>query len=183
MSKLSSSRKNSRNIIPLAVVERKIFIIHGCKVMIDADIAELYGVTTKVLNQAVKRNKKRFPQDFMFKLSDSEKEQVVTNCDHLSILKFSHQLPYAFTEHGAVMLSAVLKSKRAIEMSVFIVRAFIKLRQMLSTHKDLANKFNEMVRIQVKQGRQIETIQSVLLRLTAEPEKFKKRIGFDRNDM
>ena len=105
-------------IIPLEIIEQKILVIRGEKIMIDADLAELYGVTTKTLNQAVRRNEARFPSDFMFKLTNAEKNEVVTNCDHLKILKFSHQLPYAFTEHGVAMLSSVLRSGRAVQQKL-----------------------------------------------------------------
>jgi len=102
--------------------------------MIDSDLAVLYGVTTKALNQAVKRNVDRFPHDFMFELTTSEKDEVVTNCDHLKKLKFSPNLPKVFTEHGTLMLASVLNSKRAIEASVYVVRAFVRLREFLSAH-------------------------------------------------
>ncbi|MEW6095037.1 MAG: ORF6N domain-containing protein [bacterium] len=95
--------------------------------MLDRDLAELYGVSTKVLNQAVKRNLKRFPEDFMFRLTNAEKYKVVTNCDHLRVLKFSPQLPFAFTEQGVAMLSSVLNSERAIMVNIQIMRAFINL--------------------------------------------------------
>lgn len=98
-----------KNLMVQEKIENKIFLIRGKKIMLDRDLAELYGVETKVFNQAVKRNKKRFPEDFMFQLT--EKEYVVTNCDHLKILKFSYQLPYAFTEQGVAMLSSVLNSE------------------------------------------------------------------------
>ena len=103
--------------------------------MLDADLAELYGVSTKRLNEQVKRNHERFPADFMFQLTEEEKAQVVANCDHLNRLKFSPVLPHAFTEHGALMAASVLSTPRAVETSVFIVRAFVRLRQILaSTH-------------------------------------------------
>src|SRR3989339_1983223 len=100
--------------IPAEVIERRIFIIRGFKVMIDRDLADLYGVPTKVLNQAVKRNKERFPGDFVFRLTRKERAEVVTICDHLAGLKFSRVLPYAFTENGVAMLSSALNSRRAI---------------------------------------------------------------------
>jgi hypothetical protein len=99
-------------------------LIRGEKVIVDADLAEFYGVQTKVLNQAVKRNKDRFPEDFMFRLTKVEKVEPVTNCDHLEKLKFSPKTPQVFTEHGAIMAANVLNSTRAIEVSVYIVRAF-----------------------------------------------------------
>ena len=101
--------------------------------MLDADLAELYGVPTKALNQAVRRNKDRFPTDFMFRLTRQEKTEVVTNCDHLQKLKFSPVLPYAFTEHGAVMLANILNAPNAIKVSVYVVRAFVKLRELIAS--------------------------------------------------
>jgi hypothetical protein len=105
-------------------IARRILLLRGHRVMLDADLAELYGVPTKALNQAVRRNKDRFPPDFMFRLTKQEKTEVVTNCDHLQKLKFSPVLPYAFTEHGAVMLANILNAPRAIKVSVYVVRAF-----------------------------------------------------------
>lgn len=112
--------------------------------MIDRDLAELYGVETKKLNQAVKRNIKRFPEDFMFQLSDKEQNELVTNCDHLKKLKFSYQNAYAFTEHGVTMLASVLNSEKAIEINVQVVRAFIQLRQMSLENKDLSKRVAEL---------------------------------------
>src|ERR1039457_2791190 len=104
-------------VVPVERIEKAILSIRGEKVMLDSDLADLYGVTTKVLNQAVKRNASRFPTDFMFQLTEAEKNEVVTNCDHLARLKFSPHLPYAFTEHGALMLANVLNSERAAQTS------------------------------------------------------------------
>ncbi|HXM47606.1 MAG TPA: ORF6N domain-containing protein [Pyrinomonadaceae bacterium] len=111
----------SQSLMPPERIARLILSVRGNRVIVDADLAELYGVATKVLNQAVKRNRKRFPQDFMFRLSKMEKSEVVTNCDHLARLKFSPVLPYVFTEHGAIMLANVLNSGHAVETSVFVV--------------------------------------------------------------
>lgn len=113
MKNLKSQIVTSSLSIPAERVERRILLIRGQRVMLDADLAELYGVPTKVLNQAVKRNSDRFPPDFMFRLTRREKDHVVTNCDHLRKLKFSPALPCAFTEHGALMLASVLNSRRA----------------------------------------------------------------------
>jgi len=137
------------NMIPDEVIMSKVFIIRDQRVMIDSDIAELYGVTTKRLNEAVKRNFKRFPIDFMFQLTINEKEELVANCDHLKKLKFSPYLPYAFTEHGAVMLASVLNSERAISVNIQIVRIFNKMREMMLLHKDLLiemQKINNMLK-------------------------------------
>ena len=106
-------------------IEGRIPILRGQKVMIDADLAELYAVPTKALNQAVKRNAVRFPADFMFRLTSAEKQEVVTNCDHLARLKFAKSLPFAFTEHGAIQAANVLNSEQAQEMGVYVVRAFL----------------------------------------------------------
>ena len=124
-------------VIPDELIMSKILFVRDLKVMIDSDLAELYGVTTKRLNEQVKRNTKRFPEDFMFQLTEQKKEQVVANCDHLKKLKFSPYLPYVFTEHGAVMLASILNSDRAIHVNIQIVRIFNRMREMLMTHKDV----------------------------------------------
>ncbi|MFA6554018.1 MAG: ORF6N domain-containing protein [Candidatus Paceibacterota bacterium] len=165
-------------IIPLEVIGQRILIIRGVKVMLDADLAELYQVSTKRLNEQVKRNSSRFPEDFMFQLTELERNEVVANCDHLTKLKFSYQLPYAFTEHGVVMLSAVLNSGRAVEVSIFIARAFIKIREMLAINKEFAHKVEELEREQYKQGGYIVEIQDILRLLIEEPVKPKDPIGF-----
>ncbi|MBX7149279.1 ORF6N domain-containing protein [bacterium] len=126
--------------MPTEKIEGLILLIRNKKVMIDHDLAQLYGITTKALNQAVKRNSERFPSSFMFTLTANEKKEVVTICDHLKTLKYSPNLPNVFTEHGAIMLANVIKSKRAIKVSITVVQAFIHLREVLATHKDLAHK-------------------------------------------
>ena len=125
-------------------IENKIFTIRGQKVMIDRDLAELYGVETKKLNQAVKRNITRFPEDFMFQLTDEEQNELVTNCDHLKKLKYSYQNAYAFTEHGVTMLASVLNSERAIEINVKIVRTFIQLRQYAIAQSSNAREIEDL---------------------------------------
>lgn len=132
------------NVISTALVATRIFVIRGKKVILDRDLAGLYGVSTKTLNQAVKRNVQRFPHDFMFKLNSDEKNKVVTNCDHLKVLRFSYQLPYAFTEQGVAMLSSVLNSERAIKVNIQIMRAFVRLRYILSSHKSFEIKLEEL---------------------------------------
>lgn len=134
---------NQQILIPEGQIEQTILLIRGHRVMLDADLARLYGVLTGALNQAVKRNQDRFPSDFMFTLTVEEKAEVVTICDHLRQLKFSPALPKVFTEHGAVMLANVLKSRRAIQASLAVVRAFIHLRDLLGTNKKLALKLAE----------------------------------------
>jgi hypothetical protein len=132
--------------VSVDVVATKILLVRGKKVMIDRDLATLYGVTTKVLNQAVKRNKKRFPEDFMFRLRKDESAELVTNCDRFKSLKHSTSMPYVFTEQGVAMLSSVLNSDIAAQVNISIMRAFVKLRQVLLTHKELAEKLEELER-------------------------------------
>jgi hypothetical protein len=124
-------------IIPDELIMNKILFVRGVKVMIDSDLADLYGVPTKRLNEQVKRNIKRFPDDFMFRLTEQEKQEVVANCDHLRLLKFSPNLPYVFTEHGAVMLASILNSDRAILVNIQIVRVFTRMRQLLESHSEI----------------------------------------------
>jgi len=165
-------------LVPQELIEHKIIMIRGQRVMLDKDLAELYGVSTKVLNQAVKRNIERFPEDFMFRLTKIEREEVVTNCDHLTSLKFSSQSPYAFTEQGVAMLSSVLNSKRAIQVNIGIMRAFVKLRQILSTNKELAYKLSELERKIEKHDTEIQAIFEAIRQLMRPPEKPKRTIGF-----
>ncbi len=133
-----------KSIIPKERIDRAILIVRGHKVMFDSDLADIYGVKTSRLNEQVKRNKDRFPNYFMFQLNNQEKQEVIAICDHLEKLKFSRTNPYAFTEHGTIMLANVLNTPTAIETSILIVRAFVKLRELLSTHKDLERKILEL---------------------------------------
>jgi hypothetical protein len=168
-----------KELIPDERIEQRIFVIRGHKVMLDRDLAGLYGVPTKVLNQAVKRNINRFPKDFMFQLTEVEKEEVVTICDHLNPLKFSPQLPFAFTEQGVAMLSSVLNSERAIQVNIAIMRAFVKIRQFLSTHKELARKLEEFEKKFAKHDSEIQAIFEAIKQLMA-PSRLrpKTQIGF-----
>ena len=125
-------------------IEKTILLIRGQKVIIDADLAELYGVTTKALNQAVTRNDQRFPPDFMFRLTKSEKQELVTNCDRLDRLKHSSAFPRVFTEQGVAMLSSVLRSERAIHVNIQIMRAFIKLRRWIAGIDDLKSELEKL---------------------------------------
>jgi len=166
-------------LVPVEIIERKILLIRGEKVMLDADLATLYGVTTKRLNEQAKRNRDRFPGDFMFQLTEEEKAEVVANCDHLKKLKFSPVLPYVFTEHGAIMLASVLNSPVAVQTSVLVVRAFVKLREMLTTHKDLAKKLEEMEK---KYDSQFKVVFDAIRQLMTPPETKKRKIGFRREE-
>jgi hypothetical protein len=169
----------SKSVVPVGKIENRILLIKGEKVIIDADLAEFYGVPTKRLNEQVKRNKDRFPHDFMFQLSPDEKAEVVANCDHLENLKYSRALPYAFTEHGAIMAAGVLNTSRAIEVSVFIVRAFVKVRQMVAGHKDLQRKIAQIERRLTDHDEQIiELVNLIKQLLNPEPPPKKRRIGY-----
>lgn len=177
-SKESIIMSNEETLIPIESIERAILFIRGQKVMLDADLAQVYGVSTKRLNEQVKRNRDRFPPDFMFQLTDQGKAEVVANCDHLLRLKFSPVPPYAFTEHGAIMAASVLNSERAIQVSVFVVRAFIRLREMVSTHQKLSRRLAELEKNMVGHDEQIQMILKAIKQLMEPSEKGRKKIGF-----
>ena len=151
-------------------IENRILTIRGKQVMIDRDLAELYGVETKVLNQAVKRNAQRFPEHFRFQLSNQEKDELVTNCDRFNGLKHSSINPFAFTEQGVAMLSAVLKSETAVYTSIRIIDAFVAMRNFLMNN---ASIFQRMERIEMKQLKTDEKVDAILDRLNGakEPEQ------------
>jgi len=131
-------------IVVIDKIKTLIVPARGHKVVLDRDLAKLYGVDTRTFNQAIKRNLNRFPDDFMFQLDDTEQADLAGAFTHLRKLKFSRTPPYAFTEHGAIMAASVLNSPRAVEVSVLVVRAFVKLRELLFTHKELSKKFTEL---------------------------------------
>ena len=163
-------------------IENKIFIIRGKSVMIDRDLAALYGVETKALNRAVKRNITRFPEDFMFQLTKQEKEEVVTNWHHLSSLRFSHTKPYVFTEMGVAMLSSVLNSERAININIKIMRAFVAMRQYaLKAQEDgrVANRLLIIEKALLSTDKRVDDIIEVLNEMLQEDGKKEvKKIGF-----
>jgi len=168
-----------RGLIPREMVEQRIFLIRRQKVMVDRDLAELYGVKTKYLNRQVKRNKQRFPKEFMFQLSKEEKDELVTNWHRFKSMKHSSALPHVFTEHGVAMLASVLNSDIAVKISVTIIKAFVKLREVLSTHKELAYKFSELERKIEKHDSEIQAIFDAMRKLMApSPIKPKPQIGF-----
>jgi hypothetical protein len=166
-------------------IENVILTVRGQRVLLDADLAKVYGVSTKRLNEQVKRNRERFPAHFMFQLTESEKTEVVANCDHLRKLKFSPVLPYAFTEHGAIMAASVLNSDRAIQVSVYVVEAFIKMRAALSDTRELAGKLAALEkelkeRLDVHEAAIVTILQRVMdiIDPPTGPEPPKKEIGF-----
>ncbi|MGL3710912.1 ORF6N domain-containing protein [Leptospirillum ferriphilum] len=167
----------SDSLIPVESITSRIFLIRGQKVMLDSDLAELYGVTTSALNQAVKRNTDRFPPDFMFQMTDPEfsnlKSQFVT-----SSWGGRRKLPLVFTEQGVSMLSSVLHSERAIQVNIAIMRAFVQIREMLSTHKELAYKLEELERKVGIHDQTIVQLIEAIRQLMEPPAEKRKKIGF-----
>jgi hypothetical protein len=166
------------HLMPLEVVERRILLIRGLKVILGPHLAELYGVETRALNQAVKRNSSRFPEDFAFQLNAAETEQLVSQNVIPHKKYFGGALPYAFTEQGVAMLSSVLRSERAIEANIAIMRAFVRMRQVIATHRQFADKLAELEKKLGTHDRQIAAVFDALRRLMAAPEKPRKEIGF-----
>jgi phage regulator Rha-like protein len=182
----------SADLLPLETITHRILLFRGQKVLLDADLAALYGVTTKRFNEQVKRNQERFPADFMFQLSEEEFTILRSQFATLKTGRGQHRkyLPYVFTEHGAIMAAMILNSPRATEVSVYVVRAFVQLREVLTSHRDLAKKLEELenktemmsvqhdnfahnTRVQLKQ------VFDALRELMEPPETPKKRpIGF-----
>ena len=166
----------SKSLIPVERIEKLIYLIRGHKVMIDSDLAELYGVTTGALNQALKRNIDRFPEDFAFQLSSEEfaaliSQFVISNTGRGGRRK----LPWAFTEQGVAMLSSVLRSKRAVQVNIQIMRAFVRMRQLLSSHKELMEKVQAMEK---KYDKQFKTVFQAIYQLMKEEEKPKRKNRF-----
>jgi hypothetical protein len=176
----------STSIVPIERVANKIYLIRGQKVMLDRDLAELYHVPTSALNQAVKRNTDRFPEDFMFQLTRAEVAAILSSRSQIVTLKRGQNIKYAptvFTEHGVAMLSSVLKSPRAVQMNILIIRAFVKIRELLASHKDLAERVEKLEASQ-------ENHASVITLLAEEIDRLKEplpvpptgRIGFNTED-
>ena len=160
-------------------VEPLILTIRGQRVILDADLAQIYGVATKRLNEQVKRNADRFPEDFMFQLTKEEKDKVVANCDHLTRLKYSPQLPMTFTEHGAMMAAMVLNSPKAVAMSVFVVRAFIQMRERLVANAEILKRLAEIDKTLLEHDEALTAIWERMQPLLAPPpEPPPKKIGF-----
>lgn len=165
----------SKALVPVERVGKAILLVRSEKVILDADLAALYGVSTKRLNEQVKRNRGRFPDDFMFQLTSKEKADVVANCDHLRRLKFSPKLPYAFTEHGTIMAANVLNSERAVQASVEVVRAFVRLRQMLASNAGLSRRLDDL---ESKYDRKFKVVFDAIRQLMSPPFPGRKQIGF-----
>ncbi len=166
-------------ILPPALIENKIFLIRGEKVLLDAELASLYGVTTSNLNKAVKRNIERFPADFMFKLSKDEYKSLRFQFGILKKGQHSKYLPFAFTEQGVAMLSSVLKSKRAVQVNIQIMRTFVKLREMISSHKELEKRLAALEKKFESHDKSIVTIFEAIRELMLPPKKETRKIGFE----
>lgn len=171
---------NTTALLAPETISRRILLIRKQKVMLDADLAELYGVSTKALNQAVKRNIERFPEDFMFRLdaeevADLNRSQIVTGSQKHRDPRYP---PYAFTEHGALMLGNILRSERAVEVSIMVVRTFVQLREMLASHKDLAIKLDQLERKLSTHDHAIAGLIDAIRQLTSVPAKASRPIGF-----
>ena len=168
-----------RPLVPAEKIDRAILFLRSKRVMLDADLAVVFGTSTKRINERVKRNLDRFPADFLFQLTDEEKDWVIANCDHLKQLRFSPVNPYAFTEHGTIMVAMILNTPVAVEASVAIVRAFIKLREILLQNKDLAKQLNDL---EAKYDQQFKVVFEAIRKLMQLPpmETKRTRIGYRR---
>lgn len=168
--------------VPAPFIESRIWLIRGHKVLLDSDLAELYGVPTKAFNQAVKRNRQRFPEDFMFRLTTEEGRHLESlRSQTVTLKRGQHRkyAPYVFTEQGIAMLSSVLNSERAILVNIAIIRTFVRLRQLLATHEELARQLEELRWKQGEQGQKIQAVFETIQHLIEAPaDEPKRRIGF-----
>jgi len=169
---------SQKSLIPYERIAAQIYLIRGQKVMLSAHLADLYGVEPRALVQAVKRNAARFPEDFMFQLTKSEFDLLKSQIVISSWGGARRAAPYAFTEQGVAMLSSVLRSDRAIKMNILIMRAFVKVRELLATNKNVARKLEDVERKQSEHERRIDNIVEVIEALMTEPVPPKRRIGF-----
>ncbi len=165
------------SFLPTEIIEKKILLVRGQKVMLDSDLADLYGVTTKRFNEQVKRNLKRFPIDFMFQLNEEETEVLRSQFATSKAGRGGRRYyPYVFTEQGVAMLSSILNSERAIEVNILIMRAFVKLREMIASNKDLARRLDEL---ENKYDKQFKIVFEAIRQLMIPPAAPKRKIGFD----
>lgn len=168
------------NVTPIETISQKIFIIRGFKVMLDSDLAKLYEIKTSNLNLAVKRNPGRFPQDFSFQLTEIEQKSLMLQIAISKGRGGQRKRNRVFTEHGVAMLSSILQSEKAVQMNIFIVRAFIKIREFLATHKELAHKIDELEHVQEKQGQKIDSLHQIFKGLLSQPQSLKEPLGFTK---
>jgi hypothetical protein len=169
---------SKRELIPVGRIAQSIHLLRGQKVMLDSDLAQLYGVTTGNLNKAVSRHSDRFPSDFCFRLRRDEAKNLIFQFGISKAHGGRRHLPYAFTEQGVAMLSSVLNSERAVKVNIAIMRAFVKLREALDSHRELAHKFAELRRRVGKHDEEIAAIIDAIRQLMAPPERPRREIGF-----
>ena len=172
-----------KNSLSLELIQEKIYIVRGRKVMLDRELAIFYGVTTKVFNQAVKRNKERFPEDFMFQITQAENDSLRSQFVTLKRGQHRKYPPYAFTENGVAMLSSCLRSKSAIQINIQIMRTFTKIRELMSMHRDIYNRMNKLEMKQLGQSKEIININQVIQEMLNLPIILKRKskpIGFKR---
>ena len=181
--RLNMRKRAPKSLISSARIEGMIYVIRGQKVILDTDLANLYEVKTKRLNEQVKRNFQRFPPQFMFQLTTEEKIEVVAKCDHLRNLRFSKTNPYAFTEHGALMAANVLKSERAIAISIQVIQAFIQIRQFINSHTHMTEEINALKTFVLKNTQkttqEFRKVWRAIEKLSTTPTNEEHRIGFD----
>jgi hypothetical protein len=173
--------KSDKGLIPQESIEKKIFLIRDNRVLLDSDLASLYGVTAKRLNEQVRRNLKRFPGDFMFQLTEDELRALRSHFATLKKGRGMHRkyLPYVFTEQGVAMLSSVLNNERAIQVNIAIIRAFVRLREIFTTHKELVHKLEALEQKYETHDKQIHAVFEAIRQLMAPQQKPRRRIGFD----
>jgi len=179
------SKGQKISVVPDEVLINKIYFIRGQKIMLDTDLAELYGVETRILKQAVRRNIGRFPEDFMFELTKEEQTAVKEQNEASEQSNHAKYAPFAFSEHGVLMLSSVLNSERAIKVNIQIMRIYTKLKEMVLTHKDILLKLEQLEKKVVQHDENMQMIFTALKQLLQEPKppkEPKKRIGFRPND-
>jgi ORF6N domain len=168
----------NKGIVSAEQIALRIRLFRGQKVLLDSDLARLYGVTTGNLNKAVNRNRERFPEDFVFQLTAEEAQNLIFQIGRSKGRGGRRHLPYAFTEQGVAMLSSVLQSERAVKINIAIMRVFVKLREMLETNRELARKFSELEQHVDKHDEEIAAILEAMRQLMAPPEKPRRKIGF-----
>jgi len=167
------------DLVPVEQIQSRILVLRGVRVLLDADLAALYGVPTKRLNEQVKRNARRFPEDFVFRLTRAEKDEVVAKCDHLRNLRFAKSMPYAFTEFGAIQAANVVNTPAAEEMGIMVVRAFVQLRRMIVDQKTLTAKLAALDRRVGANEADIAAIVEAIRQLTTpDAPTHGRRIGF-----
>jgi hypothetical protein len=168
----------SKSIVRIDAIESLILFMRGQRVIVDADLARLYGTSTKRLNEQVRRNRGRFPSDFRFRLTESEKNELVANCDRFRNLKHSGVLPVAFTEFGAIMAANVLNSPRAVRTSVYVVRAFVRMRELVFASNELAARLDVLEQRADNHDQDIRELVETIRRLTEPEMSPSRKIGF-----